>query len=124
MLRRIIIEIILFAFPFALYFGSRAVARALKPGIVLADYSRRMPYLIMAGAACAVAGIVLTWALEPRHVNETYVPSRIENGEFKQGGFTTEAPKREAPDLTPMQKAAQARQRAAEEAAPTPNTAP
>ncbi len=120
MLRRLIIEIILFAFPFILYFGGRAVARALKPGIELPDYSRRMPYLIMTGAACAVAGFVLTWAFEPRHVDETYVPSRVENGEFKPGGFTTDAPKQEAPALTPMQKAAKAREDAAEDRPPAP----
>lgn len=120
MLRRIVIEIILFAFPFILYFGSRAVARALKPDVALSDYRRRMPVLIMAGAACAVAGFILIWALEPRHVNETYVPARVEDGEFKPGGFTTEAPKRETPALTPLQEAAKAREQAAEDRPPEP----
>jgi hypothetical protein len=115
MLRRLVIELILFAFPFILYFGSRAVARALKPEIVLSDYKRRMPVLIMAGAACAVLGFIIIWALEPRHRNETYVPARIEDGEFKPGGFTTEAPQREERALTPLQEAAKAREDAAKE---------
>jgi hypothetical protein len=115
MLRRLVIELILFSFPFILYFGSRAVARALKPEVVLSDYKKRMPVLIMAGAACAVAGFVIIWALEPRRRDETYVPARIEDGEFKPGGFTEEAPKREESALTPLQEAAKAREEAAKE---------
>ena len=87
----------------------------MKPEIVLSDYRRRMPVLIMAGAACAVAGFVLIWALEPRHRNETYVPARIEDGEFKPGGFTNEDPKPEGRALTPLQEAAKAREEAAKE---------
>lgn len=109
MIRRLIIEAILFAFPFIVYFGGRAVARALKPGIELPDYTRRMPHLVLAGAALAVAGFVVTWAIEPRHVNETYLPAHMEDGEVKQGGFTNGAPQQEKPVLTPMQEAAKAR---------------
>ncbi len=36
MIRRLIIEAILFAFPFIAYFGGRALARRLKPGNRLA----------------------------------------------------------------------------------------
>jgi len=109
MIRRLIIEAILFAFPFIVYFGGRALARALKPGVVLPDYARRMPHLTLAGAALAVAGFVIAWALEPRHVDETYVPAHMENGEFKPGGFSAAPPAPDAPVLTPMQKAAQER---------------
>lgn len=125
MLRRLIIEIILFAFPFIVYFGGRAVARALKPEIALPDYNRRMPYLIVIGAAFAVAGFVLVWALEPKHVNESYTPSHVENGEFKPGVVSRDAPPREAPALTPMQEAAKARGEGAVDDRPvTPSPAP
>ncbi|MET0544900.1 MAG: hypothetical protein ABWZ40_01190 [Caulobacterales bacterium] len=122
MIRRLIIEAILFAFPFIAYFGSRALARRLKPGVELPDYGRRMPLLVLYGTVLAIGGFLLTWALEPRHVDQTYTPARVdEDGEVTRGSFSApdSAPKDEVV-LTPMQKAAQERDAAAADRSPEP----
>lgn len=119
MIRRLLIEAILFAFPFIAYFGSRALARRFKPGVELPDYGRRMPWLVLCGTLLAVGGFVLTWALEPRHVDEVYTPAHLEDGELKRGSFSSQdaAPQQERV-LTPMQEEAAKRRDAETPSAP------
>jgi hypothetical protein len=104
MLRRILIEIILFGLPFAVYFGGRALARVMKPGIELPAAGPRTPLLIAIGTALAVAGFVLTVVLEPRHRDQTFTPSYVdEDGKVVRGEYSTPAtppPAAEAPPLS------------------------
>ncbi len=121
MFRRLIIEAILFAFPFIAYFGGRALARWLKPGMQLPEYSKHVPHLTILGLILAIGGFVLTWALEPRHVDQAYTPAHIENGEVRPGAFSDPATApREAPVLTPMQQQARDRENAAANRPPEP----
>lgn len=93
MVRRLLIEILLFALPFLLYFGARFALRRLRPDIAEQPPAspQRIVQLTIAGVALAIGGFAIGVFLEPRHDGEVYVPAHMKNGELVPGRYI-EAP--------------------------------
>jgi hypothetical protein len=121
MLRRLLIEFVLFATPFLLYYGARLALRLLRPDISAQPPvpPGRIVQLTMAGVGLAVAGFAVAVFVEPRHDGEVYLPAHLENGELVPGRYARPpAPTPTAPPAPALPGLA----RPQEKPAPAPDT--
>ena len=85
MIRVILTQLVLFALPFIAYFFYRLFTRGAT-GAAVADLSRAMFALIVAGGALVIAGFVY-FALVDDHVQGRYIPAKYIDGKLIPGHY-------------------------------------
>lgn len=87
MLRLVLIELILFAIPFALYFAWRAFVEKREAETQGQFNERPWQMLIIAGGVLAIAGLAAYGLTSGRRGDTVYIPAHVENGEIVPGRF-------------------------------------
>lgn len=87
MLRFALIELILFSFPFALYFTYRGLLGRIREESRGRFDERPMQMLIIAGGALTLIGLAVMAVTSGRRGDTVYIPAHLEDGKVVRGQF-------------------------------------